>query len=299
MASAYSQVEKNQVKTVILMLIFTAFVMLVGYLTSLYVGSYFPVYFAGFAALFGNATSFWFSDKIALASSGARLADESQYRDLHRIVENLSITAGLPKPKIYIIDDPAPNAFATGRDPKHSSVAVTTGLLELLDKTELEGVLAHELSHIKDRDILVMSAAVVLAGLVGMLADMAWRGGLIGGSNRENKGPLFVWFFMIAMIVAPIAAKLIQLAISRKREFLADSSGALLTRYPEGLASALIKISKAKIPMRHASTATAHLFIANPFAGADKGFGAWLAKLFSTHPPIEERVKALMAMDRG
>jgi len=248
---------------------------------------------AGFSIVM-NVTAYWFSDKVALSSAGAHPADENEYRELHRIVENLAITAGLPKPRIYIIDDPAPNAFAAGRNPEHSVVAVTTGLMARLDRSELEGVIAHELSHIGNRDILVMTVAVVLVGFISVIADMFMRMSFFGGGDRDNKSPLMLIAAIGAMILAPIAAQLIQLAVSRKREFLADASGALLTRYPDGLASALKKISSYEAPMQNASHATAHLFIANPFGAHEAG--RFIAKLFSTHPPVEERVAALTQM---
>jgi len=248
---------------------------------------------AGFSIVM-NVTAYWFSDKVALSSAGAHPADENEYRELHRIVENLAITAGLPKPRIYVIDDPAPNAFAAGRNPEHSVVAVTTGLMARLDRSELEGVIAHELSHIGNRDILVMTVAVVLVGFISVIADMFMRMSFFGGGDRDNKSPLMLIAAIGAMILAPIAAQLIQLAVSRKREFLADASGALLTRYPDGLASALKKISSYEAPMQNASHATAHLFIANPFGAHEAG--RFIAKLFSTHPPVEERVAALTQM---
>jgi heat shock protein HtpX len=202
----------------------------------------------------------------------------------------------MPMPKLYVIQDAAPNAFATGRDEKHAVVAATTGLLERLNKTELEGVIAHELSHIKNRDMLVMTVAVVLAGFVAIIADIFLRMSMFGGDRDNNKGgALFVVFAIIGFILAPIAAQLIQLAISRRREYLADASGALLTRYPEGLASALGKIASYAAPMRKANHATAHLFIANPFgASAKKAVNG----LFSTHPPVEERIKRLTGSNR-
>jgi heat shock protein HtpX len=244
-----------------------------------------------------NIGAYWLSDKVAIASAGAKPADPARYLELHRIVENLAITAGLPKPRVYVIDDPAPNAFAAGRDPKHSVVAVTTGLLQTLDRSELEGVIAHELSHIGNRDILVMTVAVVLVGILSILADIALRTSMFGGDrDRNSNSNIFVVIaFVAAIILAPIAAQLIQLAVSRKREFLADASGALLTRYPDGLASALEKIGSYRAPMQRASTATAHLFISNPF-GAHAA-GQWVAKLFSTHPPIPERIAALHGLD--
>jgi heat shock protein HtpX len=244
-----------------------------------------------------NIGAYWFSDKVAIASVGAVPADETQYKELHRIVENLAITAGLPKPRVYIIEDQQPNAFATGRDKNHAVVAVTTGLLATMNRSELEGVLAHELSHIGNRDILVMTVAVVLVGFLSVLANIFLRMGMWGGGRDRDRGggALIAIAAILAMILAPIAAQLIQLAISRKREFLADASGALLTRYPEGLESALQKIGSYQAPMLRASTTTAHLFISNPF-GAHPA-GAWVQKLFSTHPPIQERIAALEGMN--
>jgi heat shock protein HtpX len=244
-------------------------------------------------AIVMNVTSYWFSHKLVVAISGARLAPDAEFPELHNLIENLSITAGLPKPKIYIINDPAPNAFATGRDPEHAVVAVTTGLMQMLDRTELEGVIAHELSHIGNRDMLVSTVAVVLVGFVTLISDFFLRATLTGGGNRDNnRNPILMIVAVALIVLAPIVATLLQLAISRKREFLADASGALLTRYPEGLASALQKIGSYASPMRRANNATAHLFISNPF-GPKKAMSG-LAKLFMTHPPIEERIKALL-----
>ncbi|MEK7092882.1 MAG: M48 family metalloprotease, partial [Patescibacteria group bacterium] len=242
-----------------------------------------------------NIGAFWFSDKVAIASGGATPADETQYIELHRIVENLAITAGLPKPRVYIIEDPQPNAFATGRDKEHAVIAVTTGLLAMMDRSELEGVIAHELAHVGNRDILVMTVVVVLVGIISVLANIAIHMSQFGGGDRRNNNPLILVAFVASIILAPLAAQLIQLAVSRKREFLADASGALLTRYPEGLASALQKISSYRAPMARASPTTAHLFISNPF-GAHPA-GAWVSKLFSTHPPVEERIAALKGLD--
>ncbi len=266
----------------------------IGWLISQIYGNSYILYGAVAFSLFMNVTAYWFSDKIALASTGAKQADEAQYRELHRILENLAITAGLPKPRLYVVNDPAPNAFATGRNPKHAVVAVTTGLLERLDRSELEGVIAHELSHIGNRDILVMTVAVVLAGVVAMIADLFLRISFFGGGDRDNKNPVLLIAGIVAIIVAPIAAQLIQLAVSRRREFLADASGALLTRYPDGLASALQKISSYGAPMKRANHATAHLFISNPFGAHEAG--RFIAKIFATHPPMEDRVAALTGM---
>lgn len=274
--------------------VFLVLVIALGYVASWYFQSSGILYMAIAFSLLMNVTAYWFSDKVALSSAGAHEADEKEFRELHRLVENLAITAGLPKPRVYIIPDDAPNAFAAGRDPKHAVVAVTTGLLHRLDKNELEGVLAHELAHIGNRDILVMTVAVVLAGFIAMLADLFLRMSFFGGGDRENRNPVMLIIGIAAIIIAPIAAQLIQLAISRKREFLADASGALLTRYPEGLASALRKISSYEAPMERASHATAHLFIANPFGAHEAG--RFVAKMFATHPPVEERIHALTGM---
>lgn len=245
-------------------------------------------------ALVMNVVSYWNSDKIALAVSGAKEADEHNYKELHRLVENLAITAGLPKPRVYTIHDRAPNAFATGRDPEHAAVAVTTGLLEILEENELEGVIAHELSHIGNRDILVSTVVVVLVGFITLLSDFFLRMSFFGGGRRDgNAGGVLAIVGIVLIVLSPIIGMLIQLAISRKREFLADASGALLTRYPDGLASALKKIGKYSGRMKRANHATAHLFIANPFGQSGHVRGT-LNRLFSTHPPVEERVAALI-----
>jgi len=202
----------------------------------------------------------------------------------------------LPMPKVYIVDDPSPNAFATGRDPDHAVVAATTGLLQILDTTELEGVMAHELAHVGNRDMLVMTVAVVLAGFIAIVADFFARTMFFGGGNNRDRHPAFLIVGIVGIILAPIAAKLIQLAISRKREYLADATGALLTRYPEGLASALEKISTHAMPMRKASHATAHLFISDPFKGEDKGLMHKISGMFQTHPPAADRIQKLRSM---
>ncbi len=297
MASLYTQQSKNVFRTWVLMGTFLIFVMLVGFLASQYYGNSTILYGAVGFALITNVYAYWFSASIAIRSVGAVPADPLQYVELHRIVENLAITAGLPKPGVYIITDPAPNAFATGRDKDHAVIAVTTGLLAIMNRTELEGVIAHELSHVGNRDILVMTVAVVLVGFISVLANIflrmsMWSG---GGDRGRNNSPLILIVTVLAMILAPIAATLIQLAISRHREFLADASGALLTRYPEGLESALAKLGSYQSPMINASTTTAHLFISNPF-GAHPA-GQFVQKLFSTHPPIEDRIKALEGLN--
>ena len=240
-------------------------------------------------------TSYWFSDKIVLRMSRAKEIKKQDNPELYRLVENLCITAGLPLPRIYIIEEMSPNAFATGRNPEHAVIAVTRGLLEKLDRSELEGVLAHELSHIGNRDILLQTVVVILVGMVVLLSDWFLRWTLFGRGRRDSRqggqlaGIMILIGFVLA-ILSPFFAALIQLAISRKREFLADADGALLTRYPEGLASALEKISQDQIPLRVANKATAHMYIANPFKGKK------VRKFFMTHPSVEERTKALRGM---
>ncbi|MCH8049936.1 M48 family metallopeptidase [Patescibacteria group bacterium] len=297
MATIYTHSDANIRKTWFLMTAFLIVVILIGYAFSWYFESSVILYVAVAFAVLMNVFSYWYSDKIVIKMTKARPISRESHREVWNLVENLSITAGLPMPSLYIVDDPAPNAFATGRNPEHAVVAVTTGILALLDRTELEGVLAHELSHIGNRDMLVSTVAVVLVGFVAILADIFLRMtffGRGGGNSRDGRLQLiFLVVGIFAAILAPIAARLIHLAISRKREFLADASGALLTRYPEGLASALIKISEFGKPMKVTSHATAHLFIANPFGAEEKGFKSKMNKLFSTHPDVSERVAAL------
>jgi heat shock protein HtpX len=296
MASLYTQQSKNVFRTWLLMGVFFTFVIIVGFLAAQYFGDSTILYVAVAFALITNIWAYWFSASIAIRSVGAVPADPARYRELHRVVENLAITAGLPKPQVYIIDDPAPNAFATGRDKDHAVIAVTTGLLGMMDENELQGVIAHELSHIGNRDILVMTVAVVLVGFISVLANIFLRISFFGGGSRDrDAGPIVAVAAILAMILAPLAAQLIQLAISRRREFLADASGALLTRYPEGLESALRKLGSYQAPMIRASATTAHMFITNPF-GAHPA-GQFVQKLFSTHPPIEERIEALEGLN--
>lgn len=297
MATLYTHRDSNIQKTWLLMVGFLGVVIGLGWVVSMYLGDSRFLYFAVAFALIMNVYSYWYSDKLVVRMTRAVEADPVQFLELHRIVENLAITAGLPKPRVYIVSDPAPNAFATGRDAQHALVACTTGLLAILDRTELEAVLAHELSHIGNRDMLVSTVAVVLVGFVAIVSDIFVRMVFWGGSNRErNVHPALLIVGVLFAILAPIAATLLQLAISRKREFLADASGALLTRYPEGLASALMKIQGHAKEMKHASHATSHLFIANPF-GPKQGLLASLNKLYATHPPVEERVGALRGME--
>lgn len=296
MATLYTQQSKNISRTWLLMGVFLSVVVAIGYFASVYYNNPGIVYIAIIFSIVMNIASYWFSDKIALAVSRARELPLEEHREVHRLLENLAITAGLPKPRLYVIDDPAPNAFATGRNAQHAAVVVTSGLLSLLDRSELEGVLAHELAHIGNKDILLSSVVVVLVGIISIISDMFIRSAFFGGRDKDNKaGNVLMIVGIIFMVLSPIIATMIQLAISRRREFLADATGALFTRYPEGLASALKKISSYSHPMEHASNATAHMYIANPFGPeAMKG----IHKLFMTHPPVEERIKALQVGSR-
>lgn len=298
MATLYTHQDENVHKTWIFLAIFFSFVVGVGWVFGQWMHSSAWFYGAIVLAFIMNIGSYWFSDKIVLGMVSAKHVEKREDSpELWNMVENLAITAGLPMPALYIVDDPSPNAFATGRNPEHAAVAVHTGLIRMLNKNELEGVLAHELSHVGNRDTLVTTIAITLAGLVGIVANIMMHSSFMGGrDDREQSNPLVIVLGIAVMILAPIFATMIQLAISRKREYLADASGALLTRYPEGLASALEKISagNSHVHSTTAKEAASSLYIANPFSGADAmGF---IAKLFATHPPIEERVKILRDM---
>lgn len=273
------------------MILFFVLIIFLGWAVSYYYGNPVILYGAFFLALFMNLFSYWFSDKIVLKLHHAKPVTREEYFDLWNATENLAITAGLPMPKLYIMEDRSPNAFATGRNKEHAVICVTAGLLAVLNKTELEGVIAHELSHIGNRDILLSTVVVVMVGFVALLSDMFLRSGALGNRDKNQGGGIVAIAGLTLAILAPLAAILIQLAVSRKREFLADASGALLTRYPEGLANALRKISAVPLPIRSANNATAHLFISNPF-GSERFSG--IHKLFLTHPPAEERIHALM-----
>jgi len=293
MATVYTHIAENKRKTIYLMTIYIVLITVVVYFAQEIYG--FDYGFVAIAAMFSilmSFVSYYAGDKVALASSGAVQVDQTTNPYIVNMVENLAITAGLPRPKVYVIQDSAINAFATGRDPKHASVAVTTGAIEKLENEELEGVLAHELSHVGNYDIRVMTVVVVLVGIISIASDMMLRGALFGGRGRDSdsKGGPLALIGLVLIILSPIVAELIKLAVSRRREYLADASGTLLTRYPEGLARALEKIGAENRPMARASNATAHLFISNPFSA--KKF----TSLFSTHPPIEDRVKRLREM---
>jgi heat shock protein HtpX len=291
MATLYTEQEKNVRNTWILITLFLAVVIGLGWFFSYYFQSPSILVIAVVIALGMNIFAYWNADKLALRSVRAVPADEHTFKDLHRMVENLAITAGIPKPRVYIIPDASPNAFATGRDAKHAAVAFTTGILEILEPAELEGVVAHELAHIGNRDILLSTMVIVLVGFISLISDIALRSFIWGGDNRDRGGAIAIVGLILA-ILAPISAVLIQLAISRKREYLADATGALLTRYPEGLARALEKISSVNRPMQRASDATAHMFIANPFGSAQNSF---IHKMFRTHPPTGDRINRLRA----
>jgi len=293
----YTQKSSNILKTWTLFTGFLVLVIGVGWVFSQAYGNPGILYFAVLFSVGMNIIGYWYSDKIVLSMAHAKPVDMQANPELYRIVENLAITAGLPMPKLYIIPEMQMNAFATGRDPKHAVVAVTEGLLRNLTKPELEGVLAHEMSHVGNRDMLVGTAAVILVGFISIISDMFLRSLWWGGNRRDDRGSGGGIIMIIAIalaILAPISAMLLQLAISRKREYLADTSGALITRYPEGLASALTKIAKDVTPMRFAKNTTAHLWIDDPFTGQART--AWWHKLFMTHPPIEDRIRALRGM---
>lgn len=285
-----AQASKNVIKTWVLMSVFFCLVIGIGMLLSQLTGSAQYLYGALGASLLMNIVAYFNSDTIALSSSGAKRADQAQFSKLHELIASLAEKMGIPKPTVYVIEDDAPNAFATGRNPNNASVAVTTGLLSRLNEAELRGVMAHELSHVANRDILVMTVAIVLAGFVSIFAQMFVRASALGKNNRSG-GPIVLIATIMALIVAPLAAQLLQLAVSRKREYLADATGAHVTNHPEGLASALEKIASYKTPMKTASYATAHLFISNPFGSHVAG--KFLSGLFSTHPPIEDRIRIL------
>lgn len=291
----YSQITANKRKTWLLILIFTVVILGLGWAFGEYTGSgNTGIIIAVLFATFMNLIGYFHGDKVALATSGAKPIQKQDNPRLYRLVENLAITAGMQTPKVYLINDHAGNAFATGRDPTHASIAVTTGLLNMLDDQELQGVLSHELSHVKNYDIRVMTIVIVLVGVVLLLSDMLLRSMFWGGRDSDNKGGgILLLIGLVLAILSPLFAELIKLAVSRSREYLADADGALLTRYPEGLARALEKIAGQDQPLKRANHATAHLFLANPF---DPHVTKKFEHLFSTHPPIKERIKKLRSM---
>lgn len=293
----YNHSDSNKRKTWFLLSSFLIFVIAIGYVLSIVFEEPGIIYIAAGISFFSAIFSYWFSDKIVLSMSHAHELKFEDNKEIYRLVENLCISVGMPLPKIYIINDLAPNAFATGRNPKNAVIALTTGLIEKLDKSELEGVIAHELSHIRNYDILLATLITILVGTIVILSDMLSRSAFYRNSSRDsdnkNANLIFILLAILIAILAPLFAYLMQFAISRKREFLADADGALITRYPEGLASALEKISQDPNQIRSVNRATAHLYISAPLKERKKGF---FAKAFMTHPPIKERVKALRGM---
>lgn len=301
MLNVYEQVDRNKLKSNLIVVGFIAFITATVYVLAVSFG--YDLSIVGLALIFSGITSFisyYYSDKIILSLSGARPADRKRDFNFYTVTENLAMAAQIPKPKLYVIDDTAMNAFATGRDPEHAVVVATTGLLSRLDRTELEGVIAHELSHVRNYDIRLMSIVTVLVGFIALLADWLIRMSYWGGGRRNDRengqlGAIVAVLGILLALLSPLIANLIKLAISRRREFLADASGAQLTRYPEGLARALEKLNQDKEPLEAANKATAHLYITNPLKNHHDAIG-WFAGLFSTHPPIGERIKALRQM---
>lgn len=292
----YKQIDSNKRQAFFLFFFFVIIIIGLGWVFSYVYNSQIILVIAIVIAVIQSWVAYYFSDSISLAVAGAVEAPAQQFQELNNLVENLAITAGIPKPKIYVIPDSAPNAFATGRDPKHAAIAVTTGLLQIMEKRELEGVLSHEMSHIGNRDTLIMTMAVTLVGIIVLASDFFLRSLWFRDrdSNENNGNGIFILIGIVLAILAPIFAKLIELAVSRKREYQADATGALITRFPEGLAEALEKIKTYQRPMVHANRATAHLYINDPF-GAEKK-QSWLMTAFSTHPPIDDRIRRLKEM---
>lgn len=290
----YSAIAANKRNTVIIMVLFIALITLFGWGFSVYFGSTGIFWWTLAGAGLYTLIQYFAAAKLALTMNGAREIQKTDDPRLWRIVENLTITDGMPMPRVYVVDDPAPNAFATGRDPQHAHVAATTGLLAIMNDSELEGVMAHELSHVKNYDIRVSMIAFGLVSVIGLLADMFLRIMWFGGGNNDERpsSPIFLILGIVAAILAPIVAALIQAAISRQREYLADASGVQLTRYPDGLASALEKLAQVPTAVKRQNSSTAHLYFANPLKGKS------LMRLFSTHPPLEDRVERLHQMGR-
>jgi heat shock protein HtpX len=300
-ATIYTNISANKWRSVVTMTIFVALVIALGYVFGIALRLPWLLPLAIVIAIVQSFSSYWWSDKVALAISGAHEVDKAQAPELYRIVENLSITAGLPMPRVYVIEDPSPNAFATGRDPQHAAVAVTTGLLAVLNKPELEGVLAHEFSHVGNYDIRLSTVIVILVGFVVLLSDFFlrytfWFGGGRRSRNDGQFGGIVMLIGIVLALLSPLFAMLMQLAISRRRELLADADGALLTRNPNGLADALAKITSDPHPLQHWNKATAHLFIASPLRDKEGKSRSWLAGLFDTHPDPSIRIQKLREM---
>ena len=289
----YTQVANNRARTWVFLGIYVALILVLGYVVASVYGSVDILLLAGVIAVAQGAVSYWYADSIALATAHAQVLDKERYSRVYRLMENLTITAGLPMPRLYLIPDTAMNAFATGRDPRHAAIAVTAGLLESLDDNELSGVLAHELSHVGNEDIRLSSMVMVMAGLIALVSDLFLRSMFWGGGRRRtndgngDSGAIVMVVGIVLALLAPLAATLIQLAISRRREFMADADGVLLTRYPQGLISALQKIGADDEPLSVANSGTAHMYFKNPL------HSGWFKGLFDTHPPIPDRIKAL------
>lgn len=290
----YSQIAANKRKTFYIISLFLLIIAGMGFVYAKFFGSMTSFYVILVIALVYSVISYFASSRLALTINGARQISKRDAPEYYSVVENLCIATGMPMPKVYIIDDPAPNAMATGRNPNSASVAATTGLLEIMTKTELEGVMAHEMGHVKNYDIRVMMVVFACVSVIGLLADSLMRLMWFGGrGDRRNDSPIFLIVAIVLAIASPIVASMVQLAVSRRREFLADATGAQTTRYPDGLASALLKIEKYGSGLKRQNSSTAHLFFANPLKKSN------FAKFFSTHPPVEERVKALEKMNQG
>lgn len=296
----YNQIAANKRNTWILLFLFIAFFIGLGYVFGLIYtegnreGAIGIMGIFGIIAIIYAATSYYAAGKLTLSIAHAKEVKRSENPTLYRTVENLSIAAGMPTPKIYLIDDTALNAFATGRDPEHAALAITKGLLQKLDKSELEGVMAHELSHVKNYDIRMQSITVALVGLIALISDVFLRSLFYGRRSRRSSnkgGGILILIGIVLAILSPIIARIMHLAISREREYLADASGAMITRYPEGLVRALEKISNDHKPLEVANKATAHLYIENPLRNEKRM--KWLNKMFSTHPPMAERISRL------
>ncbi len=285
----YSAIAANKRNTVLIMLVFVFVIAGLGWGISLYYGEPTLLYYVAVGALIYAVIQYYTASKLALAVTGANPIEKKDNPRLYRIVENLSIATGLPTPKVYVIDDPSPNAFATGRDPRHASVAATTGLMEVMDDRELEAVMAHEMGHVQNYDIRVSMIVFGLVAAIGLISDVVLRMMIFSDNKNNNSSPIFMIIGIVAIILAPIVALLVQAAVSRQREYLADSTGALTTRYPEGLASALEKLQKHSRPMKRQNGSTAHLFFSNPMRA---GF---FSKIFSTHPPLQDRIDRLRA----
>ena len=297
MATFYGEKEANILKTWLYLTGMSLFVVAVGWGISYYTGSYFFFWFALAVSIISSFYSYFYSDKLVLRMSNAKKIEKQDYPEYVRIVENLTIAEGMPMPDLYILQEDQPNAFATGRNPENSVIAVTEGLLRIMDRTELEAVLAHELSHIKNRDILLQTVVVVLAATVAFLSRIFVRSTMFGRRSNNKGGAITLVVALLAAILAPLVATVIKLAVSRNREYLADSSAALITRHPQALAEALQKIKNYPTSLQTASDATAHLYIINPFREDDDKGQKWIHKLFSTHPPIEDRIAKIRGID--